>query len=69
LGRIRQVYIKRVAISLLEKHKDEFTPDFEQNKKKIEELIKVNSKKVRNRIAGYATHLATPKKEKNEEES
>jgi small subunit ribosomal protein S17e len=65
LGRIRQDYIKRSVSSLLEKHKSDFTSDFEKNKKLIEEFIEVNSKKVRNRIVGYITHLIASEK-KNE---
>jgi small subunit ribosomal protein S17e len=64
LGRIRQDHIKKIANSLLEKHKSDFTSDFEHNKKQMEEFIEVNSKQVRNRIAGYITHLITLGKEK-----
>jgi len=55
LGNIRPTYIKRVATELVRNHPDQFTDDFEHNKKKVEELTDVRSTKMRNRIAGYVT--------------
>ncbi len=55
MGNIRPTYIKRVAIELVKQHPDEFTADFEQNKKKVSELSDVSSILMRNRIAGYIT--------------
>jgi small subunit ribosomal protein S17e len=55
LGNIRPTYIKRVAIELVKEHPDEFTEDFEHNKKKVSELSDVGSILMRNRIAGYIT--------------
>ncbi len=36
-------------------HEDKFTEDFDENKLKVEELVDLNSKTMRNRIAGYVT--------------
>lgn len=55
MGNIRQTYIKRVAIELVQKYADEFTPDYEHNKHKVSELTDITSKTMRNRIAGYVT--------------
>ena len=55
MGNIRPTYIKRVAIELVKEHPDEFSEDFEQNKKKVSELSDVGSILMRNRIAGYIT--------------
>jgi len=55
LGNIRPTYIKRVAIELLKQYPDEFTADFEHNKKKVSELTDVKYIRMRNRIAGYVT--------------
>ncbi len=55
MGNIRQTYIKRVAIELVQKFPDEFGPDYDANKKKVDELTDVTSKNMRNRIAGYVT--------------
>ena len=55
MGNIRPTYIKRVAIELVKLHADQFTADFENNKKKVSELCDVSSILMRNRIAGYVT--------------
>jgi len=57
LGKIRTDIIKRTAKSLLEKYPDLFTTDFENNKKVIDEILVTSSKKLKNKIAGYITHL------------
>ncbi|MGQ9720117.1 MAG: 30S ribosomal protein S17e [Candidatus Jordarchaeum sp.] len=57
MGKIRPSYIKRVANELAEKFSNIFTPDFDQNKKLVEKYTNVESKKVRNRIAGYLVSI------------
>ena len=57
LGKVRPAYIKRTARKLLQLYPDKFTDDFEHNKKVVTELAIVDSKRVRNRIAGYITRL------------
>lgn len=57
MGNIRQTYIKRVAMELLRKHEEVFTDNFQANKELVDELTDVESKELRNRIAGYATRL------------
>ncbi len=65
LGNIRQTYIKNIAINLADAYPDHFKyDDFQHNKQKVNELSDVNSKLLRNRIAGYITrYLANQKKE------
>ena len=55
MGNIRQTYIKRVAIDLVKKYNDQFSGDFEHNKKVVGELTNVKTTVFRNRIAGYVT--------------
>jgi len=55
LGNIRQTYVKRVAIELVQKFNDQFTSDFDHNKVKVSELTNCKSPQYRNRIAGYVT--------------
>lgn len=55
MGNIRPTYIKRVAIELLKQYPNEFTADYENNKKKVSELTDVQYSRMRNRIAGYVT--------------
>ncbi|ASJ05838.1 30S ribosomal protein S17e [Thermococcus pacificus] len=63
MGNIKQTFIKRVARELFDRYPNEFTRDFEHNKKKVEELTTVQSKTIRNRIAGYLTRLVRMKEE------
>jgi small subunit ribosomal protein S17e len=57
MGNIRQTYVKRVAIELVQKYPDEFTGDWEHNKAKVTELTDCSSKTLRNRVAGYVTRF------------
>ena len=57
MGNIRQKYIKRTAMALLERFPDEFNADFQYNKRKVAELTDVSTKIMRNRIAGYVTRF------------
>jgi len=57
MGRIKTTQIKRVTKKLMAMHKDKFKPDFNSNKKVVDELAEIRSKKQRNIIAGYATRL------------
>jgi small subunit ribosomal protein S17e len=52
---IKPAYIKKIGRELLETYPDVFTEDFEANKEAVTELTNVESKTVRNRIAGYVT--------------
>ncbi len=55
MGNVRPTYIKRVAIELAKLYPNEFTDDFDHNKRKVSELSDVRSILMRNRIAGYIT--------------
>jgi small subunit ribosomal protein S17e len=57
LGKVRTTLVKRTARKLLEMYPDLFTRDFEHNKRVVSQLIEYKSKKLRNQIAGYITHL------------
>lgn len=48
-------YIKETGNLLFERYPEAFVYDFEQNKESVEQLTNVESKDVRNRIAGYIT--------------
>ena len=41
MGNIRQTYIKRIAIELVKRYPNEFTTDFEHNKKLVAQLTDV----------------------------
>jgi len=57
MGRIKTTLIKRTTEELMEKHGDEFTTNFSDNKRILDSKVKITSKKLRNVIAGYATRL------------
>jgi len=62
MGNIRQIYIKNIAIDLLDKYPEHFkVNDFQNNKKKVAYLTDVKSKVMRNRIAGYITRCLAKK--------
>jgi len=64
MGKVRNTLVKRTARKLLEKYPDLFTGDFEHNKKLVSMLIEYRSKKLRNQIAGYVTHLVNLQKKR-----
>ncbi len=53
MGNIRPNYIKSLAAQLLEEHSDLFTTDFSQDKENVTKYTTVESKVIRNRVAGY----------------
>ncbi len=57
MGRIKTQLIKRTTLKLLEAKRSSFTDNFEANKKVVQEILDIPSKKLRNVIAGYATRL------------
>jgi len=52
---IKPAYIKKMGNLLLERYPDAFNREFEHNKEVVGETTNVESKGVRNRIAGYVT--------------
>jgi small subunit ribosomal protein S17e len=52
---IKPDYVKKTGSILLERYPEAFTKDFEQNKESVQKLTSIDSKGVRNRIAGYVT--------------
>lgn len=55
MGRIKSVAIKNLAREIIEEHGSRFSTDFEKNKRIIDEIRKVDSKYIRNVVAGYIT--------------
>jgi len=64
MGRIKTMLIKRTVNSLIAKYPEKFKDNFEENKKLVEDVAEIHSKKLRNVIAGYITRLV--KKQKDE---
>lgn len=57
MGRIRTKTVKRAAKELIEKYYYKLTDDFHINKKILDYVAEVQTKRLRNKIAGYTTHL------------
>jgi small subunit ribosomal protein S17e len=57
MGRVKTRNIKRTAEELVEQYPDDFSEDFAENKKKVNELTTVQTKPLRNKIAGYVVAI------------
>ncbi|CAG0915741.1 unnamed protein product [Notodromas monacha] len=57
MGRVRTKTVKKAARVIIEKYYPKLTLDFHTNKRLCEEIAIIPSKKLRNRIAGFVTHL------------
>ncbi|MFH4974079.1 hypothetical protein AB6A40_000788 [Gnathostoma spinigerum] len=56
-GRVRTKTVKKASRVIIEKYYTKLTHDFHTNKRICEEIAVIPSKKMRNRIAGFITHL------------
>lgn len=52
---IKPDYVKKTGTQLLEQYPDAFSDDFSHNKRSVRALTNIESKGVRNRIAGFVT--------------
>ncbi|MFQ6135614.1 MAG: 30S ribosomal protein S17e [Candidatus Hydrothermarchaeales archaeon] len=57
MGRVRPQIVKRTALEAVKTHGDRFTTDFKENKRILSEALDLESKVMKNRIAGYITSL------------
>merc|ERR1712226_638235 len=57
MGRVRTKTVKKAARLIIEKYYGKLSMDFRTNKKITEDVAIVQSKRMRNKIAGYVTHL------------
>lgn len=54
---VRTKTIKRSARAIIEKYYSRLTMDFHTNKRICDEVAQIPSKRMRNKIAGFVTHL------------
>ncbi|GMK57710.1 hypothetical protein CspeluHIS016_0405440 [Cutaneotrichosporon spelunceum] len=57
MGRVRTKTVKRASRVLIEKYYPRLTLDFHTNKRLLDEVAQVPSKRLRNKISGFTTHL------------
>jgi small subunit ribosomal protein S17e len=56
MGRVKSVAVKTLGDDLIREHSKKLSADFEKNKKALEDIVDIKSKKVRNVLAGYITN-------------
>jgi small subunit ribosomal protein S17e len=52
---IKPTYIKALGLEMLSNYGPRFSKDFDENKQIVTEVTTVESKRVRNRVAGFIT--------------
>ncbi|KAI3520341.1 hypothetical protein L1887_09699 [Cichorium endivia] len=57
MGRMRTKTVKKSSRVVIERYYGKITLDFHTNKKILEEVSIIPSKRLRNKIAGFSTHL------------
>eukprot|EP00038_Savillea_parva_P005734 m.159758 g.159758 ORF g.159758 m.159758 type:complete len:134 (-) comp11845_c0_seq1:29-430(-) len=57
MGRVRTKTVKKCSRLIIERYYTRLTLDFDTNKRICDEISKIPSKKLRNKIAGFITHL------------
>jgi len=67
MGKVRIDRVKKASRKLIRRFPDRFTTEFEENKMALEDITKINSKKMRNLIAGYITSLVASSHEERDE--
>ncbi len=59
---IKPSYIKTLGLELLAKNREKFSSNYEENKQALATSASIESKRVRNRIAGYITRKINTKR-------
>ncbi len=62
MGRIKSTAVKTLAREIIEGHGDKFTASFAKNKKVVNKVREIDSKKIKNVVAGYITKETVRKK-------
>ena len=57
MGRVRTKTVKKSSRQIIEKYYTKLTVDFHTNKRVVEEIAIIPTKRLRNQIAGFITHL------------
>merc|ERR1711865_892223 len=57
MGRVRNKTVKRASKKVIERYYQRLTMDFATNKRICDEVAMIPSKRLRNKIAGFTTHM------------
>jgi small subunit ribosomal protein S17e len=57
LGKVRTEHIKRLAKELIRRFPNKFSKDYKSNKQTVNILLRGATPKVKNKVAGYITHI------------
>jgi small subunit ribosomal protein S17e len=57
MGRVRTKTVKKAARAVIEKYYAKLTQDFYINKRIVAEVAEIQTKRLRNKISGFTTHL------------
>merc|ERR1711943_26627 len=57
MGRVRNKTVKRASKKVIERYYQSLTMDFNTNKRICDEVAEIPSKRLRNKIAGFTTHM------------
>merc|ERR1712183_620589 len=57
MGRVRTKTVKRASRTLIEKYYGKLTNDFHVNERIIDNVAVIQTKRLRNKISGFTTHL------------
>merc|ERR1712178_261539 len=57
MGRVRNKTVKRASKKVIERYYQRLTLDFNTNKRICDEVAMIPSKRLRNKIAGFTTHM------------
>eukprot|EP01088_Endostelium_zonatum_P004406 TRINITY_DN15649_c0_g1_i1.p1 TRINITY_DN15649_c0_g1~~TRINITY_DN15649_c0_g1_i1.p1 ORF type:complete len:216 (-),score=74.21 TRINITY_DN15649_c0_g1_i1:72-719(-) len=57
MGRVRTKTVKKASRLIIERYYPKLTTDFQQNKSICKEVADIPTKKLRNKVAGFVTHL------------
>jgi ribosomal protein S17E len=60
-GRVRTKTVKKASRVIIEKYYGRLTQDFDTNKRVVEEVAVIQTKRLRNKIAGFTTVSARPR--------
>jgi small subunit ribosomal protein S17e len=61
---IKPTYIKSIGNDIIKNYDDRYSTDFNDNKALTQEITTIESKQVRNRVAGYITRKLNTGKRK-----